>query len=60
MPKKGKKTGTQKKDLIAKGLATKANRKSLAESMVEPIRRALEYGPAISNLLYIKEMSKKR
>ena len=56
MAKKGKKTGIQRKDVIAKALSTKAARRNLAESMAEPIKRSLKYQAIGRKIINVRKM----
>jgi hypothetical protein len=49
----------KRKSLISRSLNTPEGRKALAQSMVEPIRKSLEYKAVGRNILFLKEFANK-
>lgn len=47
----------KRKRLISKSLETPEGRNALAQSMVEPIRKLLEYKAIGNNILFLKELA---
>jgi hypothetical protein len=47
----------KRRRFISKSLATQEGRAALAQSMVEPIRKSLEYQAVGRNILFLKELA---